>query len=214
MSNQPTPTPIFKAMSLSAGKLALFVVISILVLLSVRALTEPKIIEAERQNLLATFNQVLPSNLYNNDPLQDQFHLQTPELIKQLGSKDWVTVYRARKNDQPVGVILQTVAPNGYSGNIYILVGVLANGEVSGVRVLKHAETPGLGDKIEIAKNDWVLSFNGKSLNADTDKLWAVKKDGGEFDQFTGATITPRAVVGAVKNAVSVVNQLGEKVYE
>ena len=203
-----------KAMSASAGKLALFVVVSIIVLLLVRAITEPKIQQAERANLLATFNQVLPASLYDNDPLQDQFHLQTPNLLQKLGAKDWVTIYRARNQQQPVGVIFETIAPNGYSGNIYILVGVLASGEISGVRVLKHAETPGLGDKIEINKNDWVLSFNGKILNSQNLKTWAVKKDGGEFDQFTGATITPRAVVEAVENALEVVNELGDKIYE
>jgi len=215
MSQKPMLNPqLFKAMSASAGKLSLFVVICILVLLVVRTITAPQIAAAEKQTLIDGFNEVLPAHLYDNNPLQDQLHIQHPEHLSKLGTKDWVTVYRARKNGQAVGAILQTIAPNGYSGNIYILMGVLANGEVSGVRVLKHAETPGLGDKIELAKHEWVLSFNGRTLTIDNQTQWAVKKDGGEFDQFTGATITPRAVVTAVKNAMEVVNELGEKLYE
>ncbi|WP_243750592.1 electron transport complex subunit RsxG [Thiomicrorhabdus marina] len=216
MQNKPKMlnAELFKAMGSSAGKLSAFVVLCIVVLLIIRGVTEPKIAEAEKQTLLEGFNQVLPSALYDNDPLQDQMHIKEQALLEKLGAKNWVTVYRARKNGQPAGIILQTIAPNGYTGNIYILLGVLPNGEISGVRVLKHAETPGLGDKIELAKNDWILSFTGRQLTATNDSIWAVKKDGGEFDQFTGATITPRAVVGAVKNALQVVNSLGDTVYE
>jgi electron transport complex protein RnfG len=110
--------------------------------------------------------------------------------------------------------VIETIAPNGYSGNIYILVGVLPNGHISGVRVLKHRETPGLGDKIELRKADWILSFNGKNLTEDNAERWAVKRDRGEFDQFTGATITPRAVVGAVRNTLHFVNQQGAALYD
>lgn len=215
MSQKPMfNSALFKAMGTSAGKLSGFVVLCIIVLLAVRGITAPKIAEAEKQTLLDGFNQVLPTDRYNNDPLQDQLHIKDPELLVKLGTKNWVTVYRARFNNQPAGVIFQTIASNGYSGNIYMLLGVLPNGEITGVRVLKHAETPGLGDKIELAKNDWILDFNGKNLTSDNQAIWAVRKDGGEFDQFTGATITPRAVVGAVKNALEVVNQLGDKLYE
>lgn len=215
MSQKPMfNSNLLKAMGTSAGKLSGFVVICIVLLLAVKGLTAPKIAEAEKQNLLNGFNQVLPAELYDNDPLQDQLHIKDEALLTKLGTKNWVTVYRARKNGQPAGAILQTIAPNGYTGNIYILIGVLPNGEISGVRVLKHAETPGLGDKIELDKDNWILSFNGRHLTPSNDKSWAVKKDGGDFDQFTGATITPRAVVGAVKKAMQVVNSMGERLYE
>ena len=97
---------------------------------------------------------------------------------------------------------IPATAPDGYSGNIDIITGVYRNGEVAGVRVVSHQETPGLGDKIELKKSDWVLAFNGKSLGAPSYERWTVKKDKGVFDQLTGATITPRAVTKAVRNTL------------
>lgn len=109
-------------------------------------------------------------------------------------------LYTATLKGEHAGYALETVAPDGYSGAIRMVVGTDAKGAVSAVRVLSHKETPGLGDKIELKKSNWIDSFVGRVLNADNDASWAVKKDGGEFDAFTGATITPRAVVKAVKN--------------
>jgi len=199
----------------SAGKLSLFVLISIVLLLGVKTITDPLVAKAERQNLLDTLNQVMPKDRYDNDPLQDTLLLTDPKMLEMLGSEDPVMVYRARKNGKPAGLILTTIAPNGYSGNIYMLMGILAEDfRVAGVRVLKHKETPGLGDKIELNKNPWILEFNGRSLRDDNDPRWAVKKDGGDFDQFTGATITPRAVVGQVKRTLLFVKQQSEFLYE
>jgi len=110
--------------------------------------------------------------------------------------------YIAIKDGRPSAVILQAIAPDGYSGAIHLLVGIHADGRVAGVRVIGHRETPGLGDKIELAKSPWIRSFDGKSLTNPAADGWAVKKDRGEFDQFAGATITPRAVVGAVHRAL------------
>lgn len=205
---------LIRIMFTSAGKLILFVFVSIILLLGIRALTEPVIAEAEKQNMLATFDQVLPQELYDNDPMQDTRLIKDPVYLKFLGSKEPVTVYQAFKKGQPAGAIFTAIAPNGYSGNIYLLIGVLPDGRISGVRVLKHAETPGLGDKIEITKSNWIEEFNGRNLRDDNDPRWAVKKDNGDFDQFTGATITPRAVVSAVKNALIVVNDMRDKLYE
>ncbi|MBN2864870.1 MAG: electron transport complex subunit RsxG [Thiotrichales bacterium] len=198
----------------SAGKLSLFVLISIVLLLGVKTITDPLVSEAERQNLLDTLNQVMPVELYDNDPLQDTLLLTDPKTLEVLGSEEPIMVYRARKNGKPAGLILTTIAPNGYSGNIYMLMGILADNRVAGVRVLKHKETPGLGDKIELNKNPWILEFDGRNLRDDNDPLWAVKKDGGDFDQFTGATITPRAVVGQVKRTLLLVKQQSEFLYE
>lgn len=205
---------LLRIMFTSAGKLVIFVFVSILLLLAVRTITAPVIEKAEQQTMLDTFDQVLPQDLYDNNPLQDTYKIKDPVYLKFLGSKEPVTVYRAFKNKKAVGAIFTAIAPNGYSGNIYLLIGVHADGRVSGVRVLKHAETPGLGDKIEIAKSNWIEEFNGRNLRDDNAPRWAVKKDNGDFDQFTGATITPRAVVGAVKNALIVVNDLRGKLYE
>ena len=222
-SNKPSETPskqpmlnsqLLNAMKSSAGKLSLFVFICIVFLLLVRGFTVDKIAESERQKMLETFHQVLPHNLYDNDPLEDTRLVKNPALLQLLGSQQAVTLYRARKGIQPAGVIFQTIAPNGYSGNIYILIGILPNGQITGVRVLKHAETPGLGDKIETTKSDWIYEFDHKVLTPGNEVHWKVQKDGGDFDQFTGATITPRAVVNAVKNALEFVNQMGDKIYE
>lgn len=209
-----TTQKLIKTMFSSAGKLTLFVLLSIILLLSIRALTAPAIEKAERENLLNTFSQVLPEELYNNDPLQNTYTIHDSAYLNLLGASQPVTVYRAFKDQQPAGAIFSAIAPNGYSGNIYILIGVYPDGRVSGVRVVKHKETPGLGDKVEINKTNWVLEFDGRKVRDDNDPRWAVKKDGGDFDQFTGATITPRAVVGAVKHALLVVNDLGERLYE
>ncbi len=213
-SQQITTKSLIKSMFDSAYKLSLFVLISIVLLLTVRYFTSPVIILAENQTLLNTFNQVLPVDLYDNDPLIDTKTISNPQTLALLGTEKPVTFYRARKNKQPAGLIFTVTAPNGYSGDITLLIGVLPDGRVSGVRVLKHKETPGLGDKIELNKNPWILEFNGRNVRDDNDPRWAVKKDGGDFDQFTGATITPRAVVGAVKKALMFINEHGESLYE
>jgi len=111
-------------------------------------------------------------------------------------------VFRARKNNEPVAAVLTSVAPDGYSGSIKILIAVYADGSLSGVRVISHKETPGLGDKIDAQRDDWILQFAGLSLSSPDKSRWKVKKDGGDFDQFTGATITARAVVNAIKRTL------------
>ncbi|MCW8831088.1 MAG: electron transport complex subunit RsxG, partial [Gammaproteobacteria bacterium] len=134
-----------------------------------------------------------------NDLLTDTIELAADP---DLGTTEPSTAYRARKQDNNVAVVFSAIAPNGYNGSIHLLVGVYSDGALAGVRVVKHRETPGLGDGIEAKRSDWILGFNGKSLNNLSEKQWKVKRDGGEFDQFTGATITPRAVVKAVHAAL------------
>ncbi len=214
MSEVSKSPNLISIMLASAGKLSLFVLVSIVLLLGVKYITDPIVAQAERQNLLDTLNQVMPSELYDNDPLADTRMIENPELLKILGSEEPVTVYRAREQGQAAGVVLTSIAPDGYSGNIYLLIGVLADGRVSGVRVLKHKETPGLGDKIELHKDKWILEFDGRNVRDDNDPRWAVKRDGGDFDQFTGATITPRAVVAAVKRTLIFVNEQKDFLYE
>jgi electron transport complex protein RnfG len=111
-------------------------------------------------------------------------------------------VHIARLNGEVTGFIFETIAPRGYNGNLDMLIAINKDGVVTGSRVISHKETPGLGDKVDLKKSPWILSFENKSLTNTTLKGWAVKKDGGDFDQFTGATITPRAVVRAVKNTL------------
>jgi len=149
--------------------------------------TKDKIADNERQALINSLQTVLNPNSYDNNLLNDVIKLQT------------YTIYRARKSGQPVAAIMTSTTPYGYNGDISLLIGINIDATISAVRVLKHKETPGLGDKIEIKKSDWITSFNNKSFNDMSSMQWAVKQDGGLFDQFTGATITPRAIVNEVK---------------
>jgi electron transport complex protein RnfG len=155
--------------------------------------TGAAIAAAEAKDLRDSLAEVLPQGMADNDFLKD-----TVELEKEGKT---VTIYRARK-EGVVKAALFKVAQRGYAGDIQVLMAVDSAGKTLGVRVLKHSETPGLGDKIEVKKDPWVKSFDGKSLADPTPDKWAVKKDGGIFDQFAGATITPRAVVKAVKGGM------------
>lgn len=161
--------------------------------------TRETIIENERLLLLRNLHALLPADQFDNDIASDTRHLPASPL---LGTEKQSTVYRARHQGQPVAAIFNSIAPDGYSGRIHLLVGVYIDGSVAGVRVVKHAETPGLGDAIEIRKSSWITLFDGLSLENPQLPGWKVKRDGGVYDQFTGATITPRAVVAAVKNTL------------
>ena len=158
--------------------------------------TRDTIAEAQRAALEATLNQLVPADRYDNRITEDHLQVVAPEW---LGTDQPVTVYRARKSGQPVALFATPVAPDGYSGPIQLLVGVYADGTLAGVRVLAHKETPGLGDAIDEKRAPWIFGFAGKSLSNPVLDGWKVKKDGGSFDQFTGATITPRAVVKATR---------------
>ncbi|WP_313117126.1 electron transport complex subunit RsxG [Ectopseudomonas guguanensis] len=160
--------------------------------------TATRIAAAEREAQVRALAEILPAGSYDNHLLDNRIELNAPE----LGHRSPQSAYLALKGEQPSALILPVTAPDGYSGAIHLLVGIFADGRLAGVRVLGHRETPGLGDKIELAKSDWVRSFEGKSLSNPGEDGWAVKKDRGEFDQFAGATITPRAVVKAVHGAL------------
>lgn len=149
--------------------------------------------------LLQRLNTILPAGSYDNDLLQHSIPIEPDSL---LGLKQPGTAYLATLSGKPVAVVLPAVAANGYNGSIHLLVGILTDGRISGVRITEHRETPGLGDAIEASRSDWIYSFNGKSLRNPDKKKWKVKRDGGVFDQFTGATISPRAVVKAVHSAL------------
>jgi electron transport complex protein RnfG len=160
--------------------------------------TATRIAAAEREAQVRALAEILPAGSYDNHLLDNRIELNAPE----LGHRSPQSAYLALKGEQPSALILPVTAPDGYSGAIHLLVGIFADGRLAGVRVLGHRETPGLGDKIELAKSDWIRSFEGKSLNNPGEDGWAVKKDRGDFDQFAGATITPRAVVKAVHGAL------------
>jgi electron transport complex protein RnfG len=178
--------------------LAGFALVGVMTLALANYWTKARIIENEQHTLLQRFSSIIDPKIYNNDLLKDKVLVPANE----LGSADAVTVYRARQDQKPVGALFVVTAPDGYSGRIQLAIGVDAHQAVTGVRVLKHKETPGLGDKIEVERSNWILGFNQKSLNNPALERWKVRKDGGEFDQFTGATITPRAVVGSVRRVL------------
>jgi len=161
--------------------------------------TEDDIKHNEELTLLKKLNNIIPAQSYDNDLLLDIITLKASPL---LGTDEESLAYRARKNNKNVAVVFSSIAPNGYNGPIDLLVGIEADGTLAGVRVVKHRETPGLGDAVSSTHSDWIFGFDGKSLSNPEQKGWKVIRDGGVFDQFTGATITPRAVVKAVHNAL------------
>ena len=170
------------------------------------ALTRDIVANNERKAKVALIAQVLPAGSFDNDILQAAIP-QDAATLKQLNSEAGSQIYRAQRAARTVAVVVETIAPDGYSGKIKLLVGVGLDGRVLGVRVIAHKETPGLGDYIDVAKSAWIKQFDGKSLTAPQAGEWKVKKDGGEFDFIAGATITPRAVVKAVKNTLDYVEK-------
>jgi electron transport complex protein RnfG len=173
-------------------------------------LTQDQILREQQKRLKTTLNQVIPHSLHDNE----LFSACTLVQGEQLGTEEPLHAYLARKADgSPNGAAIETIAPDGYNGVIKLIVGLDYNGTVTGTRVLEHQETPGLGDRIDIRITDWILGFTGKKVTGDNLDKWQVRKDGGEFDQFTGATITPRAVVRAVKNGVIFYNENREQIF-
>lgn len=184
-----------------ASTLTVFATVAALLLAIGDLKTRPEIALRLAEDLKAILAQVVPEELHDNDLTQDTLVLDGD-----------VTVYRALNQGRVIAVALP-VTGQGYAGDIDLVMGVNADGEVLGVRVLSHAETPGLGDKIEVAKHDWILSFTGLSFATLAPEQWTVKKNGGAFDQFSGATITPRAVVKAVKQGLDFVHANSATLY-
>ena len=172
--------------------------------------TKERIEINEREALLQSLYALVPPDTVDNDMATDLIQIRAVDF---LGS-DATTVYRGRKLEQPVAAVLTSVVPNGYSGPIKLLVAVRYDGTLGGVRVISHKETPGLGDKVEETRSDWIYSFNDKSLGDPPLEKWGVKRDGGVFDQFTGATITPRSIVQAVKNTLLYVRDNKDALYD
>ena len=195
---------------LSGVFLWLFAVIGTALVALTEYSTSAAIAENERQLLLRNLYALLPRDRLDNDIATDTLQLPASPL---LGTDDVSTLYRARLSGEPVAAIFSSVAPNGYNGKIHLLVGVYTDGNLAGVRVVKHAETPGLGDAVEIRKSPWINVFAGKSLGNPPQERWQVKRDGGDFDQFTGATITPRAVVAAVRNTLLYYRQNADMIF-
>jgi len=176
------------------GILAGFALLASVLLGVTNCSTEDTIQQRLNEDLIKSLEEVVPAALHDNDMLQDTLTIPSGDF--NIGAKE-TTVYLAKKSGKVTAVCFKFIAPDGYSGAINMIMGIDRNGNILGVRVLSHKETPGLGDKIEAAKSDWILKFAGRSLDNLTPAQWAVKKDGGVFDQFAGATITPRKSVQA-----------------
>jgi electron transport complex protein RnfG len=177
------------------GILAGFALVASVLLGITNCSTESTIQQRLNEDLINSLAEVVPNALHDNDLLQDT--VTVPSADYNLGGTDTV-MYLAKKSGKATAVCFKLTAPDGYSGAINMIMGVDRDGNILGVRVLSHKETPGLGDKIEVTKSDWILKFAARSLDNLSREQWAVKKDGGEFDQFTGATITPRKTVQAI----------------
>ena len=188
--DRPARRAVRAAIVLAAAAVAAFGLVAV-----VHEATRDRIAATERAHELSRFDQVLAGRPHDNDLLADTVILRDPEL---LGAGEAITAYRARFRGEPVAVVLEPVATDGYSGAIHLLIAVAPDGTLLGVRTVSHRETPGLGDFIDTRKSDWIERFAGKSLRNPAAADWRVRKDGGDFDQYTGATITSRAVVGTV----------------
>ncbi len=173
-------------------------------------LSRERIAANERARLLATLHEVIDPALYDNDLEASRRFVTSPDL---LGTREPVEVFIATANGRPVAALFSTVAPRGYNGPIDLLVGVTVDGTVTGVRVTRHRETPGLGDAIETQRSDWIEGFSATSLDSPPLADWRVTKDGGYFDALTGATVTPRVIVEAVRNTLIYVRDYGDELF-
>lgn len=193
------PRAVRAALVLSAAALAAFGMVTL-----VQEATHERIAAVGRQQALARFDELLAGLAYDNDLLADTVVLHDPE---RTGEAATVLARRARRGGSVVAVVMEVAAPHGYSGPIRLLVGIAPDGHVISTRVLQHKETPGLGDFIEARKSDWLARFTGKSLQSPPPAGWRVRKDGGEFDQYTGATVTSRATVAAIAHSLALFGQ-------
>jgi len=192
--------------------LALFAVCTTALIAGTHLLTKDDIAKQKRLAEEKALLEIIPRNRHDNSMLDETIAVGPDN--EELHLIEDKQVYIARQQGEVVAVIVPTVAPDGYTGEIELIVGVNRDGSIAGVRTLVHRETPGLGDKVDIKKSDWILGFEGRSLTNPTLRGWAVKKDNGEFDQFTGATITPRAVVAATLRALQFVQANRKTLFE
>ena len=190
-----------KSIGFNSLVLAAFALVTALLLASTYLGTKDQIAESERKAAEKALLEIIPSERHTNDMLVDTSAIPR-QFWGRLGLSQGGEVHIARKDGQIEALIVPAIAPDGYSGDIRLIAGVNMDGTLAGVRVLGHTETPGLGDKIDLKKSQWILAFNNKSLTNPKHSGWQVKKDGGDFDQFTGATITPRAIVNQVEKVL------------
>ncbi len=191
-------TSISKNMFINAVFLGIFTIAGTAIVAFTFEKTEQRIVDNKRDYKLRKLHELIPPDMHDNDLNTDTKIVRDALLARDAD----MTVYRARKNNKPVAAIIECIAPDGYSGKIRLLVAVNLDGSLAGVRVTEHLETPGLGDAIEANKSDWINIFEDKSLDKPEPRNWRVRRDGGEFDQITSATITSRAVVKVTYNVL------------
>ena len=200
------------SIGLSGSVLAVFAAITSVAIgwtyLATKDQIDMEVRRAEARQLL----EIFPPETHDNDIVDDGFELVSDTPL--LGIRETRQGYRVRRDDRVIGVILPATARDGYSGDIRALVGIRDDGSVAGVRVVAHRETPGLGDKVDLRKSDWILGFDNRSLSQPDLSGWNVEKDGGVFDQFTGATVTPRAVILATRRALEYARLNAETLFE
>ncbi len=197
--NAPERAPARRTTAVSAAALAIALALLTGVLVWLASATRERIALNQQSGVAAGLSALLPSNSYDNQPLLDTIDVIAPDF---LGTSRPMPVYRARKNGRPVAAVVRPIAPDGYRGPIELLVAIAYDGTLIGVQVLRHNETPGLGNQFETREADWLRDFEGLSLSNPPQQRWTVRKDGGDFDAFTGATITPRAIVKAVRRSL------------
>jgi len=197
MDTQSDPSPAEKrAWLVPVLALAGTLVILTAILMWLAHTTRERIAANQQSGVTAGLQALMPPSSYDNDLLTDTIDVTAPDF---LGTSRPVTVYRARRDGRPVAAIVRPIAPDGYRGPIELLVAIDREGTLMGVRVLRHNETPGLGDAFETREPEWLDRFEGLSLSNPPPTRWTVRRDGGDFDAFTGATITPRAIVKGVR---------------
>jgi electron transport complex protein RnfG len=198
------PDTLIKHTVKTASTLTAFALVGTAILAYIFIITRAPIEASEAEARLALFSQILPHHVYDNNLLKTELLIPPSQL---LGNRTASKANIAKLGNEPVGVILEAIAHDGYAGDIKLLIAIRADGSISGVRVLTHKETPGLGDYIDIEHDDWITQFNNESLMKTVAKDWAVVKDGGKFEYMAGATITPRAVVKAIAKALQFFNE-------
>jgi len=200
-----------RSILLAARSLAICALLAIALLGGTHVLTRQRIDDARAQAERDALALVLPAHNFDNDLSADRIIVIAPAW---LGDDQPMSIWRGRRDGQPSALVLQAVASDGYAGPIQLRIGVDVSGRITGVRVTAHKETAGLGDLIEAERSDWILGFEGRALGSPPRERWAVRRDGGAFDQFAGATVTPRAVVGAVRRALQYVERHADALYD
>jgi len=204
-TGQEAAPTLSRQMLISGFVLAAFAALGALGLAATDAVTAPRIVAKLEARLERELQVVLPEGDFDAAVSQQRRALDAPATLERLGTRQPATLFTARREGRTVAVVFDVTTPQGYSGDIRLLIGVRADGSLSGVRAVEHRETPGLGDKIDAARTDWIKTFAGLRLGQPPARDWKVKRDGGVFDQFSGATVTPRAVVEQVRRVLEFV---------